>query len=113
MKSNASGRTFAVLLTLSLIVASAVAASPQQEAARPSVLTRPDVNHALRFDTSWQLRDMATEVPAPMGFHEAQPASTLTVSTASNTGTGTYGLTVTGSSGSLIHSTSVSLTVTK
>jgi hypothetical protein len=38
--------------------------------------------------------------------------STLTVSTAKKTPTGTYMLTITGASGSLQHSTNVSLTVT-
>ena len=39
--------------------------------------------------------------------------STLTVSTSRNTRTGTYPLTITGTSGTLHHSTTVSLTVTR
>jgi hypothetical protein len=49
--------------------------------------------------------------PNPVG--PPYPASTLTVSTSRNTRTATYPLTITGTSGTLQHSTSVSLTVTK
>ncbi len=58
-------------------------------------------------------RSTCTFNPASLTLPPSPKNSTLTVSTNRRTGTGTYTLTITGTSGTLHHSTTVSLTVTK
>jgi hypothetical protein len=58
-------------------------------------------------------RSTCTFNPASLTLPPSPANSTLTVKTGSRTGTGTYTLTITGTSGTLHHSTSVTLKVTR
>jgi hypothetical protein len=60
-----------VLSLLFLTLAPAVLASAQETPAQPPVLTNPEVNYPVQFDTSPPLRDLATEVsPQSAAEHE-------------------------------------------
>ncbi len=55
----------------------------------------------------------STAAFSPSSISNGSGTSTLTITTTSQTPTGTFTLTITGSSGALVHSTTVTLTVTK
>ncbi len=73
MKSKSAVSKLSVCAIFWLTLMIAVLTSAQETAAKPAVLTSPDVNYPLHFDVSRPLRDMATEVSSPAGAHVAPP----------------------------------------
>ncbi len=70
---NSSSKYVLIACVFLLALATFVSASAQETTNPSAVLNHPQINNAIHFDISPPLRDMATEVPAPVGFHEASP----------------------------------------
>src|SRR5579863_2253368 len=63
---------FALLSLLAFVPPGSISA--QEMATHPVILTSPQAHGAVKFAVSQPLRDIATQVPSPVGLHEASPA---------------------------------------